>query len=162
MREQQLAEAVGQDDLAGMEMPRQDQVPATGRHRLERPWEMAEKDPEAGVGGGKTAAALLEPGARVDTGDLDLPDTLGRVEEQRSVLEAAEVDRARERVARAGMVVVPEHDVGMRQLREEREQPEDERQISSFSRTGLTDTTCRLNFSSDSSSPAATPTSCER
>jgi type II secretory pathway pseudopilin PulG len=35
-------------------------------------------------------------------------------------------------------------------------------QIWSFSITGLTDTTCRLNFSSDSSSPAATPTSCER
>ena len=35
-------------------------------------------------------------------------------------------------------------------------------QIWSFSRIGFTDTTCRLNFSSDSSSPAATPTSCER
>ncbi len=35
-------------------------------------------------------------------------------------------------------------------------------QIASFSRTGLTDTTCRLNFSSDSCKPAATPTSCAR
>ena len=35
-------------------------------------------------------------------------------------------------------------------------------QIWSFSRTGWTETTCRLNFSSDSWSPAATPTSCER
>ena len=35
-------------------------------------------------------------------------------------------------------------------------------QIWSFSMTGLTETTCRLNLSSDSSSPAATPTSCER
>jgi hypothetical protein len=36
------------------------------------------------------------------------------------------------------------------------------RQIWSFSRIGLTDTTWRLNFSSASSSPAATPTSCDR
>src|SRR4051812_46198644 len=35
-------------------------------------------------------------------------------------------------------------------------------QTSSFSSTGATETTCRLNFSSESGSPAATPTSCER
>src|SRR5947207_3273603 len=35
-------------------------------------------------------------------------------------------------------------------------------QTSSFAKTGSTETTCRLNLSSDSSSPAATPTSCER
>jgi hypothetical protein len=34
--------------------------------------------------------------------------------------------------------------------------------IWSFSMTGFTETTCRLNLSSDSSSPAATPTSCDR
>jgi len=36
------------------------------------------------------------------------------------------------------------------------------RQIWSFSRIGWTETTWRLNFSSDSSNPAATPTSCDR
>ena len=36
------------------------------------------------------------------------------------------------------------------------------RQTESCSTTGSTGTTCRLNFSSDSVSPAATPTSCER
>src|SRR6516165_8043607 len=35
-------------------------------------------------------------------------------------------------------------------------------QTSIFSSIGFTDTTCRLNLSSDSWSPAATPTSCER
>ena len=35
-------------------------------------------------------------------------------------------------------------------------------QIWSFSMIGSTETTCRLNLSSDSSSPAATPTSCDR
>src|SRR6185503_1676891 len=35
-------------------------------------------------------------------------------------------------------------------------------QTSSFEVTGSTETTWRLNFSSDSSSPAATPISCER
>jgi len=35
-------------------------------------------------------------------------------------------------------------------------------QTRSFSVTGATETTCRLNFSSDSSRPAATPISCER
>src|SRR5262249_60984610 len=35
-------------------------------------------------------------------------------------------------------------------------------QTSSFSSTGSTDTTCRLNFSSESATPAATPTSCDR
>src|SRR5262245_56625184 len=35
-------------------------------------------------------------------------------------------------------------------------------QTDSFSVTGSTETTWRLNFSSDASSPAATPTSCER
>ena len=47
-----------------------------------------------------------------------------------------------------------------------RRRPDDESrgraQIWSFSMTGSTETTCRLNLSSDSSSPAATPTSCER
>ena len=36
------------------------------------------------------------------------------------------------------------------------------RQIWSFSRIGWTETTWRLNFSSASSNPAATPTSCDR
>ena len=43
--------------------------------------------------------------------------------------------------------------------------PEDKEnpgQTESFSVTGSTETTWRLNFSSDESSPAATPTSCER
>jgi hypothetical protein len=44
----------------------------------------------------------------------------------------------------------------------ERGRREPSRQTSSLSTTGWTDTTCRLNFSSDAVSPAATPTSCER
>jgi hypothetical protein len=35
-------------------------------------------------------------------------------------------------------------------------------QASIFSSIGCTETTCRLNLSSDSCSPAATPTSCDR
>src|SRR5579862_995933 len=35
-------------------------------------------------------------------------------------------------------------------------------QTSSFSSAGRGSTTCRLNFSSESASPAATPTSCAR
>ncbi len=49
--------------------------------------------------------------------------------------------------------------------RERKQGRDDDRgggQISSFSRTDLTETTWRLNFSSDSCRPAATPTSCER
>src|SRR5581483_538639 len=42
------------------------------------------------------------------------------------------------------------------------DQHEEEDQTRSFSTTGSTETTCRLNFSSASSRPAATPTSCER
>src|SRR4051794_21271406 len=49
-----------------------------------------------------------------------------------------------------------------RRERDEPSEPEQKGQIWSFSMTGSTETTCRLNFSSDSSSPAATPTSCER
>ena len=54
--------------------------------------------------------------------------------------------------------------VGDRHGRERRGAREDAgaRQIWSFSRIGWTETTWRLNFSSDSSSPAATPTSCDR
>ena len=180
-------------------------------------------------------------------------DDLGGVEQHRPVLEPAQLDRARERIARDRVVVVAEHDVRVRQLREQREQlvlpartgeqvagdrddvrlalrdpvdgarnrapprdgiaevevrevrdaqpvelrrqagqhdlahaqphpprlepsirsddrrqrdeprePEQKGQIWSFSMTGSTETTWRLNFSSDSSSPAATPTSCDR
>ena len=46
--------------------------------------------------------------------------------------------------------------------RREREDDPEKGQIWSFSRTGCTETTCRLNFSSASATPAATPTSCER
>ncbi len=46
--------------------------------------------------------------------------------------------------------------------RREREDDPEKGQIWSFSMTGFTETTCRLNFSSASSTPAATPTSCER
>ena len=42
------------------------------------------------------------------------------------------------------------------------QQQEDPGQTDSFSVTGATETTWRLNFSSELSSPAATPTSCER
>ena len=54
--------------------------------------------------------------------------------------------------------------IGDRQGRERCSAREDAgaRQIWSFSRIGLTETTWRLNFSSDSSNPAATPTSCDR
>jgi hypothetical protein len=41
-------------------------------------------------------------------------------------------------------------------------EPEKDQGASSFSSTGVTGTTWRLNFSSDSSSPAATPINCER
>ncbi len=42
------------------------------------------------------------------------------------------------------------------------EQEQEPDQTESFSVTGATETTWRLNFSSELSSPAATPTSCER
>jgi len=42
------------------------------------------------------------------------------------------------------------------------EDKENPGQTESFSVTGSTETTWRLNFNSDESSPAATPTSCER
>src|SRR6185295_9662681 len=54
-----------------------------------------------------------------------------------------------------------EHAVDEAERRERDDDPE-KRQIWSFSRTGFTETTCRLNFSSASSTPAATPTSCDR
>ena len=40
--------------------------------------------------------------------------------------------------------------------------PGESSQACVFSRTGATETTCRLKRSSDSSSPAATPISCDR
>ncbi len=52
-----------------------------------------------------------------------------------------------------------EHD---RQSEDDRAESLRRAQIWSFSITGATETTCRLNLSSDSSRPAATPTSCDR
>ena len=122
MREQELAEAVRQHDLAGVQVAGEDQVPAA---RLGRCRARAESG-RAGCAGRRRGrrsrwGASAEPRARIDAGELDAPaaqldDLDGRVEQQRPVLEPAELDRTRERVARDRVVVVAEHDVRMRQL----------------------------------------------
>ena len=107
-----------------MQMPGQDQIPAPGRDRVERAREMAEEDAQVRTGLLEAAVLLLQPGAWIDACELNafpaLLDDDRRIEQHRPVLEPAELDRPRERVARKGVVVVSEHDVRMRQPGEQR------------------------------------------
>ena len=124
--------------------------------------EMAEQDAQVGRRLGERAAALLEPRARIDPGELDAPATLldgdRRVEQHRAVLEPAELDRPRERVARDRVVVVAEHDVGMRQAaRGARAAAAPRRGRESRSPVTQTRSGCRSATQSTARSTARTP-----
>src|SRR5438105_102115 len=97
MRQQQPPEPVWENDLAGVQMPRQDELPTTLGHAIEHVRKVTEQDAHRRRGPREAARTPGEPRARVDAGQLELLSV--QLDEERlvgqddTVLERIELDR---------------------------------------------------------------------
>src|SRR5437899_12789620 len=99
MREQQSPEPVRENDLSGVQMPCQDEVPTTLGHAVEHVREVAEQNADRRRGPREAARTPGEPRARVDAGQLELLsaqlDDDRLVEPEDTVPAGLELDRLR-------------------------------------------------------------------